>query len=127
MFGQVSATLTSSRKIAPLKAEIVFRQGQNAFRLFIGVDARSGDLLIEQDGTSDTRQESTEIQWGCGNLNVQAFGSYSSGTKVDKSLMPMSPVTSRTFQLSWPLESWQLGSTTREFFKENKADFSSVG
>ena len=36
------AILTSSRKIAPLKAEIGFRQGQNTFRLFIGVDARSG-------------------------------------------------------------------------------------
>ena len=29
------ATLTEARKIAPLKAEIVFRQGRNEFRLFI--------------------------------------------------------------------------------------------
>ena len=48
------ATLTQARKIAPLQAEIVFRHGQNEFRLFIGVDARSGDLLLEQQGTSDT-------------------------------------------------------------------------
>ena len=62
------ATLTQARKIAPLKAEILFRQGQNEFRLFIGVDARSGDLLIEQEGTSDTAGV-YGIQWGCGNLN----------------------------------------------------------
>ena len=42
------ATLTQARKVAPLKAEILFRQGQNEFRLFVGVDARSGDLLLEQ-------------------------------------------------------------------------------
>ena len=64
------ATLTASRKVAPLKAEILFRQGQNAFRLFIGVDASSGDLLIEQEGTSDTAGV-YGIQWGCGNLNVR--------------------------------------------------------
>ena len=64
------ATLTQARKIAPLKAEIVFRQGQNEFRLFIGVDARSGDLLIEQEGTSDTAGV-YGIQWGCGNLDVR--------------------------------------------------------
>ena len=64
------ATLTQARKIAPLKAEIVFRQGQSEFRLFIGVDARSGDLLLEQEGTSDTAGV-YGIQWGCGNLNVR--------------------------------------------------------
>ena len=64
------ATLTEAKKIAPLKAEIVFRQGQNEFRLFIGVDARSGDLLIEQEGTSDT-EGVYGIQWGCGNLDVR--------------------------------------------------------
>ena len=62
------ARLTGARKIAPLKAEIVFRQEQNEFRLFIGVDARSGDLLIEQEGTSDTAGV-YGIQWGCVNLN----------------------------------------------------------
>ena len=64
------ATLTATRKVAPLKAEIVFRQGQNAFHLFIGVDARSGDLLIEQAGTSDTGGV-YGVQWGCGNLNTR--------------------------------------------------------
>ena len=64
------ATLTEARKVAPLKAEILFRQGQNEFRLFIAVDARSGDLLIEQEGTSDTAGV-YGIQWGCGNLNVR--------------------------------------------------------
>ena len=40
------ATLTEARKVAPLKAEVVFRKQQNEFRLFIGIDARSGDLLL---------------------------------------------------------------------------------
>ena len=64
------ATLTEARKVAPLKVEIVFRQQQNEFRLFIGIDARSGDLLIEQKGTSDMAGV-YGIQWGCGNLNVR--------------------------------------------------------
>ena len=42
----------------------------NEFRLFIGVDARSGDLLIEQEGTSDT-EGVYGIQSGCGNLDVR--------------------------------------------------------
>ena len=64
------ATLTQAKKVAPLKAEIVFRQGRNEFRLFIGVDARSGDLLLEQEGTSDIAGV-YGIQWGCVNLNVR--------------------------------------------------------
>ena len=64
------ATLIESRKVAPLKAEIVFRQGQNEIHLFIAVDARSGDLLIEQEGASDTAGV-YGIQWGCGNLDVR--------------------------------------------------------
>ena len=61
--GQTQATLIEARKVAPLKAEILFRQGQNRIRLLIGVDARSGDLLIEQEGTSDTAGV-YGIQWG---------------------------------------------------------------
>ena len=44
--------------------------GKMRFRLFIGVDARSGDLLIEQEGTSDTKGV-YGVQWGCVNLNVR--------------------------------------------------------
>ena len=66
------ATLTEARKIAPLKAEIIFAQGQNELRLFIGVDARSGDLLIEQEGTSDTAGV-YGTQWGCGNLMSETW------------------------------------------------------
>lgn len=64
------AILTTARKVTPLKAELLFQQGQNEFRLFIGVDARSGDLLIEQEGNSDT-EGVYGIQWGCGNLDVR--------------------------------------------------------
>ena len=64
------ATLIESRKVAPLKAEIVFSQGQNEILLFIGVDQNTGDLVIEQEGTSGTAGV-YGIQWGCGNLDVR--------------------------------------------------------
>ena len=65
------ATLTTeARKIAPLKAEIVFRQGQTDIHLFISVDENTGDLLIEQMGMSDI-EGVYGIQWGCGNLDTR--------------------------------------------------------
>ena len=89
------ATLTTAKKVAPLKAEIVFRQGQSEFRLFIGVDARSGDLLIEQEGTSDTVGV-YGIQWGCVNLNVRNLDLIlpADGGQI---INTMSPFTSRSF------------------------------
>ena len=91
------ATLTAARKVAPLKAEIVFHQGQNEFRLFIGVDARSGDLLIEQEGTSDT-EGVYGIQWGCGNLDVGNLDLIlpADGGQI---INAMSPFTSRNVSL----------------------------
>ena len=98
------ATLTEAKKIAPLKAEIVFRQGQNAFRLFISVDARSGDLLIEQEGTSDTTGV-YGIQWGCVNLNVRNLDLIlpADGGQI---INTMSPFTSRSFNypFSWEVQ-----------------------
>ena len=64
------ATLTEARKIAPLKAEIIFAKGQNEIRLFLTVDENTGDLLIEQEGISGTAGV-YGIQWGCGNLDVK--------------------------------------------------------
>ena len=98
------ATLTQARKIAPLKAEILFRQGQSEFRLFIGVDARSGDLLLEQEGTSDT-EGVYGIQWGCGNLNVRNLDLIlpADGGQI---INTMSPFTSRSFTYpgSWEVQ-----------------------
>ena len=98
------ATLTEARKVAPLKAEIVFRQGQNRFRLFIGVDARSGDLLIEQEGTSDTAGV-YGIQWGCVNLNVRDLDLIlpADGGQI---INAMAPFTSRDFH--YPFPSWEV-------------------
>ena len=97
-------TLTTAKKVAPLKAEIVFRQGLNEFRLFIEVDARSGDLLIEQDGTSDTASV-YGIQWGCGNLNVRNLDLIlpADGGQI---INTMSPFTSRSFTYpgSWEVQ-----------------------
>jgi len=88
-------TLTEARKVAPLKAEIVFRQGRNEFRLFIGVDTRSGDLLIEQEGTSDAAGV-YGIQWGCVNLNhrnLDLILPVEGGQVIDST----TPVTARSF------------------------------
>ncbi|MXV82727.1 hypothetical protein F4Z98_05075 [Candidatus Poribacteria bacterium] len=98
------ATLTQARKVAPLKAEIMFRQGQNALRLFIGVDARSGDLLIEQEGASETAGV-YGIQWGCVNLNhrnLDLILPAEGGQVIDST----TPVTSRSFNYpgSWEVQ-----------------------
>ena len=62
--------LTEARKITPLKAEILFRQGGNEIRLSIAVEPNTEDLLIEQAGISDAVGV-YGVQWGCGNLNVK--------------------------------------------------------
>ena len=64
------STLTEARKIAPLKAEILFRQGGNEITLNIEVEAHTGDLLIGGSGASDTAGV-YGIQWGCGGLDVR--------------------------------------------------------
>ena len=98
------ATLIEARKIAPLKAEILFRQGRNEFRLFVGVDARSGDLLIEQEGTSDT-EGVYGIQWGCINLNSGNLDLIlpADGGQI---INAMAPFTSRSF--NYPFPSWEV-------------------
>ena len=101
------ATLTTARKIASLKAELVFHQGQNEFRLFIGVDAKSGDLLIEQEGVSDT-EGVYGIQWGCGNLDVKNLNLIlpaRGGQIIDAG----SPIISRTFTYPglWKAGIWE--------------------
>ena len=97
-------TLTAARKIAPLKAELVFSHGQNEIRLFITVDESTGDLLIEQDGISDTTGV-YGIQWGCGNLDVKNLDLIlpaEGGQIIDAT----SPITSRNFDYpgSWEVQ-----------------------
>ena len=112
------ATLTEARKIAPLKAEIVFRQGRNEFRLFIGVDARSGDLLIEQEGTSDT-EGVYGIQWGCINLNSTGIWISFFQRTADKLLTRWLHSLPEIFIIPF-----QVGKSNLLFFKENRAVFS---
>lgn len=64
------STLTEVKKITPLEAEILFRQGGNEITLTIEVEAHTGDLLISGDGTSDTAGV-YGFQWGCSNLNIR--------------------------------------------------------
>ena len=74
------------------------------FRLFIGVDARSGDLLIEQEGTSDTAGV-YGIQWGCVNLDVRHLDLIlpADGGQI---INAMAPFTSRSFH--YPFPSWEV-------------------
>ena len=65
-----SATLISARKIDPLKAELLFRQGGTEIRLFIAVDPMTDDLLIDIEGVSDTPGV-VGMQWGVGDLDIQ--------------------------------------------------------
>ncbi|MCG9133083.1 hypothetical protein J5I95_15510 [Candidatus Poribacteria bacterium] len=95
-------TLTEARKVAPFKAELVFHQGQNEVRLFVTIDMNTGDLLIEQEGTSDTAGV-YGIQWGCGNLDVRNLDLIlpaEGGQIIDA----ISPTTSRSFD--YP-EDWE--------------------
>ena len=98
------ATLTVAKKIAPLKAELVFQQRQNEIRIFITVDESTGDLLIEQEGISDTAGV-YGIQWGCGNLNVRNLDLIlpADGGQI---INTMSPFTSRSF--NYPFPSWEV-------------------
>ncbi len=101
------ATLTQTRKIAPLRAEYVFSQGQNEIRLLIGIDARSGDLLIEQEGISDTAGV-YGIQWGCGNLDVRNLD-FILPARGGQIIDAGSPIVSRTFTYPgvWKAGIWE--------------------
>lgn len=97
------ATLTEAKKIAPLRARLIFKHGQNEIRLFIEVDESTGDLLIEQKGFSDTAGV-YGIQWGCVNLDVRNldFILPADGGQI---INAMAPFTSRSF--SYPF-SWEV-------------------
>ena len=51
-------------------ATLLFRQGGSEITITITVDPNTGDLLIEQEGISDTPGV-YGIQWGCGSLDIQ--------------------------------------------------------
>ena len=98
------ATLTEARKIAPLRARLIFQHEQNEVSLFIEVDERTGDLLIEQRGFSDTAGV-YGIQWGCGNLDVKNLDLIlpAEGGQI---INTMSSFTSRSFNYpgSWEVQ-----------------------
>ena len=97
-------SLIAARKVAPLKAELIFQQGQNEVRLFLAVDENTDDLLIEQAGMSDT-EGVYGVQWGCGNLNVRDVDLIlpaEGGQIIDAT----TPITSKDFQYpgSWEVQ-----------------------
>ncbi len=97
-------SLTDARKVAPLRARLIFKQGQNEIRLFITVNERTGDLLIEQRGISDTASV-YGIQWGCVNLDVRHLDLIlpADGGQI---INAISPFTARDFQYpgSWEVQ-----------------------
>ena len=89
------STLIEARKISPLKAELLFRQGENEITLTIEVEAHTGDLLIGGNVVSDTTGV-YGIQWGCGGLdtrNLELILPAHGGQVIDE----FSPITSRGF------------------------------
>ena len=98
------ARLTEARKVAPLRARLIFEHGQNEIRLFIEVDESTGDLLIEQKGFSDTAGV-YGIQWGCVNLDVGNLDLIlpADGGQI---INAMAPFTSRSFH--YPFPSWEV-------------------
>ena len=95
--------LTAARKINPLKAEILFGHGPNNLRFTVAVDPTNDDLLIEQDGLSDTAGVHG-IRWGCGNLdvrNLELILPVYGGQIIDAS----SPITYATHQ--YPGSGWE--------------------
>ena len=101
------ATLTEARKVAPLRARLVFEQGQNEIRLFIAVDENTGDLLLEQKGFSDT-EGVYGIQWGCGNLDVRNLDLIlpARGGQIIDAEYPV-PYTSFKYPGVWKDGSWE--------------------
>ena len=97
-------TLTTPKKVAPLKAELVFQRGQNEVCLFIAIDESTGDLLIEQEGMSDTAGV-YGIQWACGNLEVRNLDLIlpADGGQI---INTMSSFTSKSFNypFSWEVQ-----------------------
>ena len=91
-------------KSHPLKARLIFKQGQKEIRLFITVNERTGDLLIEQRGISDTAGV-YGIQWGCVNLDVRHLDLIlpADGGQI---INAISPFTSRSFTYpgSWEVQ-----------------------
>ena len=63
------AALISARKIDPLTAELLFRQGGTDVRLLIGIDPTTDDLLIDIEGVSDTPGV-IGMQWGISFLDL---------------------------------------------------------
>ena len=52
-FESENARTVKTQKIDSDNVKIIFRQGQNEIRLFIGIDSNTDDLLISGDGISD--------------------------------------------------------------------------
>ena len=59
-------------KINPNQAEILFTKGSNQLKMTVSIDPNTNDLLISQNGVSDTPGVYA-IQWGIENLDISKF------------------------------------------------------
>ena len=64
------ATLVSATRTSPLKAELLFRQGDTEVRLFVSIDRATDDMLIDIEGHSATAGV-VGMQWGISYLDIQ--------------------------------------------------------
>ncbi len=63
--------VVSKRRLAPLSVEVAYYSDyrvDKTVRIRIGIDADTGDLVIQQHGTSE---RVVSVMWGCGYLNSQ--------------------------------------------------------
>ena len=97
-----SISLVSARKVAPLEAQLMFRQGRNEILLSIGVDVQTEDLLIQQAGVSETAGV-YGIQWGCGNLDVKKLN-FILPADGGQSIGATSPIISGSFDYPYRWE-----------------------
>ena len=115
------ATLIESRKVAPLKAEIVFSQGQNEILLFIGVDQNTGDLLLNRRALP-VPQAFMGFSGDAG-IWMSEIWTSSFPQKGGKSLMPSIqsfPQVSNILAFG----KTAVGKSNSRFFKESRAGFS---
>ena len=90
------AALISAKKIDPLNAELLFRQGGTDIRLFIEVDPMTDDLFIDIEGVSDTPGV-YGMQWGCENVdakNLAVIAPVAGGHVIDVT----TPITYRLYR-----------------------------
>ena len=62
------STIPEIRRLSPLECRLIYQKDDEALRLFIRIDEKTGDILIRQIGISE-KGHLERIMWGFGNLS----------------------------------------------------------